>query len=289
MSEPTYPYGYARPPNGGPQGMGTMLTWEQMLTKTTVNHLHPEVLRRFHALIELRLRRRRPARRRHRLAGAAQPAAGRVRQAGQLVARVLPGVPADARPRWPSTPCPTSSWDWMQAHCGRYGLRTFRYVNNEPWHVQPVGDLDAVAATPPRCRRCRRGTCPPMPPGPSHPIPATPPSTGVFTVNGYRQEVRQGSTGKMAKMCQQQINLIAGQGVAEDGNFGPQSVAASEERADRARRARRRRVRPADLAGVRERHQGAGRSRRLGLMPVWVYVLIGAMAALLVVLLVVVL
>ena len=30
----------------------------------------------------------------------------------------------------------------------------------------------------------------------------------------------------MAKMCQQQINLIAGQGVVEDGNFGPQSVEA---------------------------------------------------------------
>jgi peptidoglycan hydrolase-like protein with peptidoglycan-binding domain len=30
----------------------------------------------------------------------------------------------------------------------------------------------------------------------------------------------------MAKMCQQQINLIAAQNVVEDGNFGPQSVAA---------------------------------------------------------------
>ena len=48
----TFPYGYARPPNGGPQGMGTMLTWEQMMTKTTVYNLHPEVQRRFHALID---------------------------------------------------------------------------------------------------------------------------------------------------------------------------------------------------------------------------------------------
>jgi hypothetical protein len=26
----------------------------------------------------------------------------------------------------------------MEAHCGAYGLRTFRNVNNEPWHIQPV-------------------------------------------------------------------------------------------------------------------------------------------------------
>lgn len=44
--------------------------------------------------------------------------------------------------------------------------------------------------------------------------------------NAYRKDVRQGTQGKMAKMCQQQINLIAGQGIAEDGNFGPQSVGA---------------------------------------------------------------
>ena len=44
--------------------------------------------------------------------------------------------------------------------------------------------------------------------------------------NAYRKDVKQGSQGKMAKMCQQQINLIAGQGIVEDGNFGNQSVAA---------------------------------------------------------------
>ena len=45
-------------------------------------------------------------------------------------------------------------------------------------------------------------------------------------MQGYRKTVKQGTQGKMAKMCQQQINLIAGQGVVEDGDFGPQSVAA---------------------------------------------------------------
>lgn len=27
--------------------------------------------------------------------------------------------------------------DWMEAHCGKFGLRTFRHVNGEPWHIQP--------------------------------------------------------------------------------------------------------------------------------------------------------
>ena len=45
-------------------------------------------------------------------------------------------------------------------------------------------------------------------------------------MQGYRKDVKQGSKGKMAKMCQQQINLLSGQGVKEDGDFGPQSVGA---------------------------------------------------------------
>ena len=48
-----FPYGYARPSGGGgPMGMGTMLTWDQMMTKKTVYNLHPEVRRRLKALIE---------------------------------------------------------------------------------------------------------------------------------------------------------------------------------------------------------------------------------------------
>lgn len=27
---------------------------------------------------------------------------------------------------------------WVAANCGRFGLREFKAVNNEPWHVQPV-------------------------------------------------------------------------------------------------------------------------------------------------------
>ena len=115
-----------------------MLTWEQMLTKTTVNRLHPEVLRRFHALIARRLRR--PACRSGSApaGGCSRSATGRVRHT-----RATRGTsPVRCNPASPTAlaidTVPNISWDWMHAHCGAYGLRTFQYVNNEPWHVQPA-------------------------------------------------------------------------------------------------------------------------------------------------------
>ena len=58
------------------------------------------------------------------------------------------------------------------------------------------------------------------------PEPPPPSTGGVFTVQGYRLEVVEGTRGKMALLCQQMINDIAGQGLDEDGYFGPQSVSA---------------------------------------------------------------
>ena len=137
---PTFPFGYARPPNGGPQGMGTMLTWEQMLTKPTVNLLHPEVQRRFNALIEA-ARRGCSVGGRHRLAGPAEPAAGRVRQARQLVARVLPGV-AESPTALAIDTVPNISWDWMHVHCGRLRAAHFQ-LRQQRAVARPAGrDLD---------------------------------------------------------------------------------------------------------------------------------------------------
>jgi hypothetical protein len=131
-----FPFGYARPPDGGPQGMGTMLTWAEMMTKTTVSRLHPEVQRRFHALIE---------------AGAADgvplgvgtgwrvqpkpPPAG-FAQPGNSWHESCPVDPVSATALAIDT-VPNTGWKWMHAVCGTYGLRHFRFVNNEPWHVQP--------------------------------------------------------------------------------------------------------------------------------------------------------
>jgi hypothetical protein len=62
---------------------------------------------------------------------------------------------------------------------------------------------------------------------PEPPEPPKPPTTGVFIVpDAYRKLVVAGSDGKMAKLCQQQINLISGAGISEDGFFGYQSVGA---------------------------------------------------------------
>jgi hypothetical protein len=133
----TFPFGYNRPPGGGPQGMGTMLTWDQMMTKKTVRNLHPEVRRRFKALIE------------------AAAAAG-VHLGVGTGWRVQPNPPPPgfAKPgnSWHES-CPVSpttetalaidtvcdvSWDWLEHHCAVYGFRTFRYVGKEPWHIQPI-------------------------------------------------------------------------------------------------------------------------------------------------------
>ena len=67
-------------------------------------------------------------------------------------------------------------------------------------------------------------------------------------------------------MCQQQINLIAGQGIAEDGDFGPQSVGALKNVQAVLRVPADGWCGTADLAGVRERDQEPSRRRRLGLM-----------------------
>ena len=201
----TFPYGYN----------GARLTWDQMMRQSTVNRLHPEVRRRFRALIEHAAREGRPL---------GVGTGWRIQP--------NPPPPGFARPgnSWHES-CPVSptsstamaidtvqqsSWDWMERNCKTYGLRTFRHVNNEPWHVQPVEI--------PTGRRFAT-TLPPLRTWPL-PDPPPPSTSGVFVVQGYRQTVKQGSSGKMAKMCQQQMNLLAGQGVVEDGEFGNQSVTA---------------------------------------------------------------
>jgi peptidoglycan hydrolase-like protein with peptidoglycan-binding domain len=106
-----------------------------------------------------------------------------------------------------------AAFNWLLLNAFRFG---FAWESNaEPWHIRywagddvPQAVLDFEAPEP----------------DPT-PVPQ-PPTSGVFTVQGYRMVVAEGTTGKMAKLCQQQINLLAAQGVTEDGQFGPQSVAA---------------------------------------------------------------
>lgn len=176
----TFPFGYKRPPDGGPQGMGTMLTWEQMLQQTTVNRLHPELLRRFGGLINeaasvgvplgvgtgWRVQPNPPP------AGFAKP--------GNSWHESCPVSPATATALAIDT-VPNISWDWMNSRCGAYGLRHFRNVNNEPWHVQPSeisGSRKYATVLPPLSTWPLPTTPPPIPP----PVDPPPSGGGTFTL-----------------------------------------------------------------------------------------------------------
>jgi len=226
---PIFPYGYSRPYDGGPQGMGVMLTWEEMLIKKTVNHLHPEVQRRLHALIHTAYELGIPLGVGTGWRVQPDPPPAGFAKPGNSWHESCPTNP-QSRTALAIDMVPNVSWNWMEEHCGSFGFRTFRNVNREPWHIQPteISASRRYATSLPALYTWDLPDLPNVtPPPPVEPPPVvvvTPPSTGVFTVQGYRKTVKQGSNGKMAKMCQQQINLLSGQGVVEDGDFGPQSV-----------------------------------------------------------------
>lgn len=129
----TFPYGYA----GSPQGMGTQLTIAQYETMTTVRKLNFEFWRRTKALMEYaatqgvplgvgtgwRIQPSNPG------PGFAQP--GNSNHEGFPADGVSGGaVAADM--------VPSTSWGWMQSKLPLWGLRSFQFVNNEPWHIQPL-------------------------------------------------------------------------------------------------------------------------------------------------------
>ena len=187
MSGETFPYGYARPAGGGPQGMGTMLTWEQYQTKKTFYLLHPEVQRRLGALMH------------------AAHAVGVPLGAGTGW-RVQPNPPPKgfAKPgnSWhescPVNPqsatafaidtVPNVSWAWMETHCGSFGFRTFKFVGDEPWHIQPteISASRKYATTPPSLYTWDLPGTPPVTPPPVTPPPTT---GGTFTLELQKNEV----------------------------------------------------------------------------------------------------
>ena len=166
-----FPYGYARPSRGGPMGMGTMLTWEQMMTKKTVYNLHPEVQRRLKALIEYAATRKVPL---------GVGTGWRVQPNPPPKGFAKPGNSwHESCPVNPAAPSalaidtvPNISWDWLGTNCGAFGFRTFTNVNNEPWHIQP-SEIPAARRNatklPPLYRWRLPGDVVPKPPQPPQP------------------------------------------------------------------------------------------------------------------------
>jgi hypothetical protein len=129
---PTYPYGYKKDANGV-EGLGTMLTRSQLEAQQTVANLHPEFWRRTIALME-------------------KAAKEGVKLGVGTGWRVQPNPPPPgfAKPGNSNhegfmsdkavaiDTVPNIAWDWLERNCAAYGLRTFRNVNSEPWHIQPA-------------------------------------------------------------------------------------------------------------------------------------------------------
>jgi hypothetical protein len=225
MSDTVFPFGYS----GDPAGTGVYLTWSQMMTRITVNKLHPEVLRRVRAFFEYassegvplgvgtgwRIQPNPPP------PGFAKP--------GNSWHESVPVSPSSATALAIDT-VPASSWAWMEqpfrhdtrvTNCAAFGLRTFRLVGSEPWHIQPKEI--------PTSRRFATVLPPlavwPLPdvgvPVPPDPIPPTPvPPTKEYPVEATRSTVKLGSTGKMVKRAQFACQLITGGPATIDGDFG---------------------------------------------------------------------
>lgn len=133
MSEPTFPYGYA----GDPQGMATMLTRAQCEDKETVYKLHPEFWRRMIALMEHGYRQGVPLGVGTGWRVQPDPPPPGFAPAGNSNHEGFPADGAHGGAVAIDT-VPDVSWGWMEANLAPYGLRSFRNVNDEPWHVQPA-------------------------------------------------------------------------------------------------------------------------------------------------------
>ena len=131
----TFPYGYNKD-GAGVAGMGTMLTVEQLELKQTVYKLHPELWRRYKALIQFAL---------------TQGVYLGVGTGWRIQPKIVkPGFAPPGNSNHEGFPADgvtggavaidtvtNASWNWMEQNVKAYGLKTFRNVNNEPWHIQP--------------------------------------------------------------------------------------------------------------------------------------------------------
>lgn len=197
MSILTFPSGYT-PDANGVQGMGNMVTTEQLFAQNTWKRMHPEFQRRVYCLMGFAASQGRPL-------GVGtgwriQPDDGRPGFASPGNSN-HEGFP-DLRVEWDmlngdkdavaADMVPNLSWDWMEPHLAAFHLRSFRNVNSEPWHLQPLEipasrsrDVNGVLL--PHPRRVRWDLASPVLPWPP-PAPPLPPEVSdvqeLFTCNG---------------------------------------------------------------------------------------------------------
>jgi len=117
--------------------MGTMLTIEQYQTRRTVYNLHPEFWRRYSALMQ------------YALTQGVHLGVGtgwRIQPNPPPTGFAAPGnsnhegFPADGVSGGAVAidTVPNLSWPWMEERLASYGLRSFKMIGNEPWHIQPA-------------------------------------------------------------------------------------------------------------------------------------------------------
>ena len=216
----TYPYGYAKD-GAGVAGMGTMLTIPQLELKQTVYKLHPEMWRRYKALMEYALKcgiylgvgtgwRVQPN---PPPPGFAPP--GNSNHEGFPADGVSGGAIAI------DTVC-NVSWSWMEMHLKAYGLKSFKYVNNEPWHIQP--------AECPNGRSWRKEpwklaviTLPTQPSAPTKPPTTTtpPPTTSNWAVSlcNSLPTLKKGAQGRPVKRLQHFLVIGGTMSATNTANF----------------------------------------------------------------------
>ena len=133
----TYPFGY-KPDAHRVQGRGTQVTEAELAHKATWNRLDPEFRRRLLRMMQIaasvgvdlgcgtgwRVQPNPPP------PGFAKP--------GNSWHESCPIERPDDNTAFAIDMVPAPSWPWMNANCHRFGLKHFRDVNDEPWHVQPV-------------------------------------------------------------------------------------------------------------------------------------------------------
>lgn len=166
-----FAYGYT-PDARGVQGLGQMLTEAELNTKATWFLLDPEFKRRVVAMMKEAARQGIPL----------GPGTGwrpenpnkpgfasngnSNHQSFPYTSRTPTAVAADM--------VPNTSWNWMEQNAGRFGLRTFRNVNGEPWHIQPI-DIPASRGWRSVPWKLAKWNLPGDTPPPPKPVPAMPP------------------------------------------------------------------------------------------------------------------